>query len=62
MWPCRTFVFMVAMVSWLMNGENIFYVWYPCLLLHFTVLWARVRMGHVCPSFARNPIMPLFFI
>ena len=31
--------------------------------LHFTVLlWARVRMGHVCPRFARNPMMPLCFI
>ena len=56
------FVFMEAMVSWLINGENIPYVWNPCCLLHFTVLWARVRMGHVCPSFARNPMMPLCFI
>ena len=56
------FVFMEAMVSWLINGENILYVWNPCCLLHFTVLWARVRMGHVCPIFARNPMMPLCFI
>ena len=53
------FVFMGAMVSWLINGENISYVWNPCCLLHFTVLLARVRMGHVCPSFARIPMMPL---
>ena len=56
------FVFMEAMVSWLINGENISYVWNPCCLLHFTVLWARVRMGHACPSFARNPLMPLCLI
>ena len=56
------FVFMEAMVSWLISGENIPYVWNPCCLLHFTVLWARVRMGHVCPSFTRNPMMPLYFI
>ena len=56
------FVFMEAMVSWLINGENIPYVWNPCCLLYFTVLWARVRMGHVCPSFARVPMMPLCFI
>ena len=55
-------VFMEAMVSWLINGENILYVWNPCCLLHFTVLWARVRLGHVCPSFARNPMMPLCFM
>ena len=56
------FVFMEAMVSWLINREHIPYVWSPCCLLHFTVLWARVRMGHVCPSFTRNPMMPLWFI
>ena len=56
------FVFMEAMVSWLIYGENIPYGWNPCCLLHFTVLWARVRMGHVCRSFARNPMMPLCFI
>ena len=56
------FVFMEAMVSWLINGENIPYVWNLCCLLYFTVLWARVRMGHVCPSFARVPMMPLCFI
>ena len=56
------FVFMEAMVSWLISGENIPYVWNPRCLLHFTVLWARVRMGHACPSFARNPMMPLCFI
>ena len=56
------FVYMEAMVSWLINGESILYVWNPCCLLHFTVFWARVRMGHVCPSFARNPMMPLCFI
>ena len=55
-------VFMEAMVSWLINGENISYVWNPCRSLHFIVMWARVRMGHVCPSFARNPMMPLCFI
>ena len=38
------FAFMEAMVSWLMNGENIPYVWNPCCLLHFTALWAGVRM------------------
>ena len=53
------FVFMEAMVSWLISGENIPYVWNPCCLFHFTVLWANVRMGHVYPSFARNPMMPL---
>ena len=41
------FVFMEAMVSSLINGENIPYVWNPCCLLHLTVSWARVRMGHV---------------
>ena len=56
------FVFMEAMVSWLINGENIPYVWNPCCLLHFTVLWARVGMGHSCSSFARNPMMPLRFM
>ena len=57
------FVFMEAMVSWLINGEIIPYILNPCCLLHFTVLlWARVRMGHVCPRFARNPMMPLCFL
>ena len=51
------FVFMEAIVSWLINGENISYVWNPCCLLHFPFLWARVRMGHVPPGFARNPMM-----
>ena len=55
------FVIMEAIVSWLINGENIPYVWNPCCLLHVTVLWARVRMGHVCASFARKPLMPLCF-
>ena len=55
------FVFMQAIVSWLINGENICYVWNPSCVLRFTVSWARVRMGHVCPSFARNPMMPLCF-
>ena len=58
----RYFVFMDAMLSWLINGENIPYAWNPCCLLHFTVLWERVRMGYVCPSFARNPMMPLCLI
>ena len=56
------FVFMEAMVSWLINGENIPYVWNACCSLRFTVLWARVRMGHVCLSFAWNPMMPLCLI
>ena len=56
------FVFREDMVSWLINGENILYVWNPSCLLHFPVLWARVGMGHVCSSFARNPVMPLSFI
>ena len=56
------FVFMEAIVSPLINGENIIYVCNPCCLLRFTVLWARVGMGHVCPSFARNRVMPLCFI
>ena len=56
------FVVMEAMVSWLIIGENIHYVWNPCCFLHFTIMWARVRMGHVCPSFARNPMMPLCLI
>ena len=56
------FVFMEAMVSWLSNGGNIPYVWNPCCLLHSTFLSAGLRMGHVCPSFARNPMMPLCFI
>ena len=51
------FVFMEAMASWLINGENIPYVWNPWCLLHFTVLSARVTMGHVCPSFAGNLMM-----
>ena len=55
-------VFMEAMVSCLINSENIPYVWNPCCLLHFTVLLARVRMGHVCSSFARSPMMPLVLI
>ena len=58
----RYFVFMETMVSWLINGENIPYVWNPCCLLNCTVLWARVRMGHVCPSFAGNQTMPLCLI
>ena len=58
----RYFVFMETMVSWLINGENILYVWNPCCLLNFTVLWARVRMRHVSPSFAGNPMMPLCLI
>ena len=53
------FVFMEAMGSWLIKGENTPYVWNPCYLLHFTVLWAKVSLR---PSFARNPIMPLCFI
>ena len=56
------FLFMEAMVSWLITGENSSYVWNACCLLHFTVLWARVMMGNVCPSFARNPMMRLCFI
>ena len=56
------FVFMEAMVSWLINGDNISYVWSPCCFLNFTVLWARVRMGHVRPSFARNLMRVLCFI
>ena len=56
------FVLMEAMVSWLINGENIFYVENPCSLFHFTVLSARVRIFKVCPGFTRNPIMPLCFI
>ena len=55
-------VFMEAMVSWLINVENISYAWTPCHSLHVTVLWAKVSMGHVCPSFARYPMMPLCFI
>ena len=55
-------VFRNAMVSWLINGENISYVLHRSRSLHFTVLWARGRMGHVCPGFARNPMMPLCFI
>ena len=35
-------LFMQAMVSWLINCENIPYVCKPCCLLHCTVLWARV--------------------
>ena len=58
--PC--FVFIRAMVSWLINGENVSYVWNPSWLLHFTVVWPRVRMNHVCPSFARIPMRPLRFI
>ena len=53
------FVFMEAMVPWLINRENIPYVWNPCCLLHFTVLWARARMSDVCPRAASNPMMPL---
>ena len=49
-------------MSWLINGENVPYVSNPFCILHFTVSWARVRMGHVCPSFARNPMMLLCFI
>ena len=56
------FAFMESIVSWLINGENISYVVKLCCLLHFTVLWARVRISHLCPSFARNPMMPLCFI
>ena len=56
------FVFMEAIGSWLINGENIPYVWNPFCLLHFTVLWAKVRLPHVRRRFARNPIMPLCFI
>ena len=56
------FVFMVAMVRWLINGENISYVLNPCCLLHCSVLWARVTMGYVCPCFVRNPMLPLCFI
>ena len=55
-------LFMEAMVSCLINGENIPFFWNSCCLLHFSVLRARVRMGHVCPSFGRNPMMPLCFI
>ena len=39
------------MVSCLIDAENISHVGNPCCLFHFTVLWARVRMGHVCPTF-----------
>ena len=56
------FVFMEAMVSWLIYGETMSYVWNLYCSLRFTVLWARVRMGSVCPSFARNSMMPLCFI
>ena len=56
------FVFLEAMVSWLFSGENIPHVWNPFSLLCFTVSWARVRLVHVCPSFVRNPMMPLCFI
>ena len=56
------FVFLEAMEYGLIHDENISHLWNSCFLLHFTLLWARVRMGHVCPSFARNPTMPLCFI
>ena len=56
------FVFMEAMVSWLINDENIPYVWNACCSLRFSILWARVRMGHVSPSFAWNPMVPLCLI
>ena len=53
------FVFMDAVVSCLIQSESISYVWNPCGLFHFTVLWASVSMGHVCPSFGRNPMKAL---
>ena len=55
-------MFMEAMVSWLINGEKISYVWKPCRALHFTVLWARLGRGNVCPSFVRNPMISLCYI
>ena len=51
--------FMEAMVSCLIHGENIFHIWNPCCIFHFTVFWASLRMGHVSPSLMRNPMMPL---
>ena len=55
-------VFMEAMVSSLIHSENISHFSNQCCLSHFTALSARVKMGHVCPSFIGNPMMPLFCI
>ena len=56
------FVFTEAMVSCFIHGENFSHVWNPCFLFHFAVSWARVEMGHVCPSYMRNPMMLLCHI
>ena len=58
----RYIVFADDMVSCLNHGQNVSHVGNTCCLFDFTVLWARVRMGHVCQNVARNPMMPLCFI
>ena len=47
------------MVSRLIHGGNLSHFGNPCCSFHFTVLWARVRMGHVCPSFMRKSMIAL---
>ena len=42
------FVFMEAMVSWLINGENISYVWNPCCT-PFTPFYSLVGKGEDGP-------------
>ena len=53
------FVFVKAMVSCLIHGENMSHVGNSICLFHFIVLWTNVRLGHVYLSFLRNPMMPL---
>ena len=56
------FVFMEAMVSCLIYGEIISHVWNPCCIFHFTMLCARVRMGHVGACIMRKTMLPLYSI
>ena len=47
------------MVSCSIHGENISLVGKPCFLFHFTISWARLRMGYLCPSFMRKSTIAL---
>ena len=48
------FVFMEAIVSCLIPAENIYHIWNWCFLLSFAIMWARVKLGHLCPNFRGN--------
>ena len=47
-------VFMEAIVSCWIHAEIIYHIWNPCFLLYFAIMWARVKLDHLCPSFRGN--------